>query len=192
MGDFCLVSFLGDMFSCIILAHANMASWDTVRVWLLVLCAGPLSWNVSAYYCLTSSASFAECRGGSTLGGVPILFYGTKSAGNFRFGFTLEGGDGFSMPVDPLGGVKGGTGGQENNGGVGKRCGAGSPLSYLSALFSFIMLPSVVSCSSVVLLRCSRRFLVSSCDILSTAAMTRSSGVTSGLGMYLCLWNNVP
>ena len=169
IGNFRPASFLGDRFSCIISAHINMASWDTVRVWLLVLCAGPSCCNVSYSYCLTNYASLAERRGGSTLGCVarcfgwnntcglgnlrgtsyPIFFSGTTSAGNLRPGFTLGYVEGFSMPVGTLGGVKRGIGGR----GVGNRCGAGSAHSYVSALFSFRILPSVVSCSSVVSLR---------------------------------------
>ena len=122
----------------------------------------------------------------------PILFAGTTSASNIWFGFTLGGGDGVSVPVVTLGGVKRGTCGWEKNGGVGRRCGAVSTLSYLYALFSFILLPGIITCSRVVSLRCSSGFLFSSCDILSIAAMTRSSSVTSGLVIYLCLWNTVP
>ena len=111
-----------------------MASWDTVQVWLLVLCAGPSSHNVFDYSCITSFASLAERWGGTTLRGVSILFAGTALAGNLRFGFTLGGGEGFYEPVGPLGGVKGVTGGRKNNGGVCNIYGAGSPHSYLSAL----------------------------------------------------------
>ena len=39
----------------------------------------------------------------------PILFAGTASASNIWFGFTLGGGDGVSVPVVTLGGVKRGT-----------------------------------------------------------------------------------
>ena len=112
-----------------------MASWDIMRVWLLVMCPGPLSCNVSTSSYLTSSTSITDRRGGTTFGGVPILFAGTASTGNLRFGFTLGGGEGFSVPLDTLGGVKGVTGGLENNGGVGKRCGASIPHSYLFTLF---------------------------------------------------------
>ena len=104
-----------------------MASWDTVQVWLLVLCAGPSSHNVFDYSCITSFASLAERWGGTTLRGVSILFAGTALAGNLRFGFTLGGGKGVSVMLRTLGGVKGKTGGRENNGGVDKRCGAGIP-----------------------------------------------------------------
>ena len=169
-----------------------MASWDTVRVWLLVLCAGPLSWNVSTSCSITISASLSERWGGPTLGGVSILFTSTVLDGNFRFGFTLGGCEGFFVALSTLGGTKGKTVSREKNGGGGKRCGEDSSHSFLYALFCFRMLPSVVSCSSVVLLRCSGRFSFSSWDILSISAMTRSSGVTSGLVMYLCLWNTVP
>ena len=189
-----------------------MASWATVRVWILVLCAGLSYCNVSSSSFLTSSASLVESRVGYTIGVVvgifgwnntcglgnlhgtsyPTLFVGKTSAGNIRLGFTLVSGEGFSVTVGTLGGVQGGTGGLKYNGGVVNRCVAGSPHSYLSELFSFRMLPSVVSCSSVVLLRCSGIFPFSSCDSLFIAAMTRSSGVTSGLMMYLCLWNTVP
>ena len=125
IGNFRPASFLGDMFICIILAHANMASWDTVRI--LVLCAGPSSCNVSTSSCLTSSASLTERWGGPTLVCVSILFAGTSSAGNFRFGFTLGGCEGFYVALGNLGGVKGGTCGREKIFGVGKWCGAGSP-----------------------------------------------------------------
>ena len=84
-----------------------MASWDTLLI--LVLCAGRLSHNVSASSCLTNSDSLTERRGGPTLGGFSILFAGTASAGNFRFGFTLGGCEGFSVALGTLGGVKGGT-----------------------------------------------------------------------------------
>ena len=112
IGDFRPESFLGGMFSCIISAHVNMDSWATLCVWLLVMCAGPSSCNVSPPF-LTSSASLSERQGGSTLGGVPILFAGTTSAGNILLGFTLGGDEGFSVPVGTLGGVKGVTGGQK-------------------------------------------------------------------------------
>ena len=82
-------------------------------MWLLVLCAGLLSRSFSAFSFLTSSASLAKHRGGSTLGGFPILFAGTLSAGNLWLGFTLGGGERFSVPVGTLGGVKGVTGGQK-------------------------------------------------------------------------------
>ena len=111
----------------------NMTSWDTVR--LLVLCAGPSSRNVSSSSCITRSAIIAEQWDGPTLGCVLILFAGTALAGKFRFGFTLGGCEGFSVVLVTLGGVKGGTGGRENNGGVGKRCGAGSPHSLLYVFF---------------------------------------------------------
>ena len=104
-------SFIGDMFSCILSAHSNMASWDTVP--LLVLCAGPLSCNVSASPCLTNSASLAERQDGPTLGDFSILFAGTVSAGNYRFGFTLCGCEGFSVELGTLVGVKGGRGGRK-------------------------------------------------------------------------------
>ena len=117
IGNFCPTRFLVDMFSYIISAHANMDFWATVRVWLLVLCAGPSSCNVSTFSCLTSSASISDRRGGSNLGGIPILFYGITSAGNIRLGFILGGGEGFSVPVGTFGGVKGGTGGRKRNGG---------------------------------------------------------------------------
>ena len=113
IGNFRPASFRGDMFSCIILVHVNMDSWATVWVWLLVLCAGPSSRDVSAFYCLTSSSSISERRGCCTLGGFPTLFAPTTSAGNIRLGFTLGGGEGFSVPVGILGGVKGGTGGRK-------------------------------------------------------------------------------
>ena len=182
IGDFRPESFLGDIFTCNVSAYSNMAYCVTVQVWILVLCAGPSSFNVSASSCLTSSASLTDCWGGSTLGGVQILFAGTTLDGNLRLGFTLGGGEGFYEPVGPLGGVKGVTGGRKNNGGVCNIYGAGSPHSYLSALLSFRMLPSVVSCSSVVSLRCSRGFPFSSCDILAIASMDRSSGVTTNYG----------
>ena len=153
-----------------------MASWDTVRI--LVLCAGPSSRRVSAFYFLTSSASLTERRGGPTLGSVSILFAGTASAVNFRFGFILGGRERFSVVLGTLGGVKEGTGGLEKNDGVGKRCGAGSPHSFLHALFCFRMFPIVISSSSVVLMRCSRGFFFSSWYILSIAAIIWSSGFT--------------
>ena len=84
-----------------------------MQVCLLVLCVGPSYCSVSASYCLTSSTSLADCRGGYTLGGVPILFDGKMSAGNLRLGFTLGGGEEFSVPVGTLGSVKGGTGGKK-------------------------------------------------------------------------------
>ena len=110
-----------------------MASWATLRVWLLVMCAGPSSSNVSSYSCITSSASLAGRWVGSTLGSVagrlgknntcglgtvrgtsyPILFAGTTYVGNLRLGFTLGGGEVFSVLVVTLGGFKGGTGGRK-------------------------------------------------------------------------------
>ena len=93
----------------------------------MVLCAGPLSCNVSTPSCLTRSSILAERRGGSTLEGVSIMFDGTTSASNPLFGLTLEFGEGFSIPVGTLGGVKGGRCGQGNNDGVSKRYGTGSP-----------------------------------------------------------------
>ena len=69
---------------------------------------------------LTSSASFTERLGGPILGGVPILFAGTALAVNICFGFTFGGDEEFSVPLGTLGGVKGLTGGRENNGGVGQ------------------------------------------------------------------------
>ena len=130
IGNFRPEIFLGDIFSCIITVHAKMAYWDTVRVWLLVWCACPSSCNVSSSFCLTRSVSLAECWFGYTLGGVAgrfgsnntcwlgtvhgtsytILFAGTTPAGNLRFGFTLGGGEGFSVTVVTLGHFKGGTG----------------------------------------------------------------------------------
>ena len=112
IGNFRPASFLGDMFSCIISAHANIDSWATVQVWLLFLCVGPSSCNVFASSYITRSTNIAERQGGPTLGGVPILFAGTSPAGNFQFGFTLGGCEGFSVALGILGGVKGGTGGQ--------------------------------------------------------------------------------
>ena len=88
-----------------------MASWATVLVWIMVMCEGTSSWNVFASSCLTISASLAERRGGPTLGGVPILFAGTESASNLRFGFTLGCGEGLYVPLGTLIDVKGGTGG---------------------------------------------------------------------------------
>ena len=168
-----------------------MASWDTVRVWLMVVCAGPLYCNVFDCFCLTISASLAERWDGSNLGGVLILLDGTTSAGNLWFGFTPGDGDRISVPVSTLVGFRWVTGGWENNGGVGRKCVADIPLSYLSTLFIFRMLPSVVSCSSVVSLMCSGRFIFSYCYILSMDAMTRSYGVTTRFVMYLCLCNTV-
>ena len=58
--------------------------------------------------------------------------------------------------------------------------------------FFFRMLPSVVSCRSIVFLRCSGGFFFSSWDIMSISVMTRSAGVTSGLVMYLFFWDTMP
>ena len=198
IGNFHPTHYLGDMFSFILSAHANMHYWATVRVWLLVLCAGPLSHYVSSSSCITRCASLDKCWGGSTLRGIAgrfgqnntcglgtmcgtsysILFDGKIYTGNKQLGFTLGGREGFYVPVRTLVGVKGGTGGKKHIGGVGNRCGAGSPYSYLSALFSFIMLPIVVSCSIVVSLRCFVGFPFGSCDSLPLATMTPSSDVT--------------
>ena len=102
-----------------------MDSWAKVRVWLLVLCAGPLSHYVSSSSFITRCASLDKCWGGSTLRGIAgrfgqnntcglgticgtlysILFDGTIYTGNKRLGFTIGGGEGFSVPVRSLVGV---------------------------------------------------------------------------------------
>ena len=87
----------------------TLGGCERFSVALGTLCAGPLSRNVSASSCLTNSDSLAERRDGPTLGCFSILFAGTASAGNFRFGFTLCGCEGFSVELGTLVGVKGGT-----------------------------------------------------------------------------------